>query len=346
MRSAFGQQFDVPDGYLNTASIGLPPVTVAEAVVEAVRQWRAGSGRSHHFDEPVTLARAAFAELVGVDVEQVAIGSSVSALVGLVAANLADGARVLVARGDFTSVTFPFAAQAARGVTVIEAEPAEIPSRAAEVDLVAVSAVQSADGVLLDLAALRAATANTSTKVLLDVTQAVGWLPLAVDWADAVVAAGYKWLLSPRGAAWLALSDELRASLVPHNAGWYAGEEPWGSTYGLPARLAADARRLDTSPAWLCHVGAAAALPWLASLDRQEVRSHCVGLANQLRAELGAEPSGSAIVLVDRPGAVQKLSHAGVVVSSRRGAARLAFHLYNTETDVQRALGALKAMSA
>jgi hypothetical protein len=26
VRSAFGQQFDLPDGYLNTASIGVPPV--------------------------------------------------------------------------------------------------------------------------------------------------------------------------------------------------------------------------------------------------------------------------------------------------------------------------------
>jgi selenocysteine lyase/cysteine desulfurase len=126
MRSAFGQQFDVPDGYLNTASTGMPPVAAAEAVVEAVRHWRVGSGRSHHFDEPVAVARAAFATLLGVGADRVAIGSSVSMLVGLVAANLPDGARVIVAKGEFTSVTFPFAAQAHRGVTVTELELAEI----------------------------------------------------------------------------------------------------------------------------------------------------------------------------------------------------------------------------
>lgn len=342
MRPAFGQRFDVPDGYLNTASIGMPPVSVADAVERAVRQWRVGAARAHDFDEPVAVARAAFAELVGVRTDRVAIGSSVSALAGLVAANLADGARVVVARGEFTSVTFPFAAQAGRGVTVTEVELSEIPAMAADADLVAVSVVQSADGALLDLDALREEAARAGARVLLDVTQALGWLPLSVGWADAVVAAGYKWLLSPRGAAWMAVSEELRATLVPNNANWYAGETVWESTYGLPARLARDARRLDTSPAWLCHIGAAAALPWLASLDMERIRAHCVGLANQLRVGLGERPGASAIAVVDRPDAVERLTGAGVVVSARRGAARLAFHLYNTESDVRRALGALR----
>lgn len=341
MRCAFGRRFDVPDGYLNTASIGLPPVAVADAVTEAVRRWGVGAGRAHDFDEPVAVARAAFARLVGVDPARVAIGPAVSALVGLVAVGLPDGARVLVAEGDFTSVTFPFAVHAGRGVEVTEAPLAEIPDRAGEADLVAVSVVQSADGAVLDLAALRAATEGARTRVLLDVTQAAGWLPLELAWADAVVGAGYKWLLCPRGVAWLAVSDRLRDELVPHNAGWYAGEDPWASTYGLPAELAADARRLDTSPAWLCHVGAAVALPWLAGLDLGEVRAHCVGLANQLRAGLGRPPGDSAIAVVTRADAMERLSDAGVVASSRRGAARLAFHLYNTEADVHRALQAL-----
>ncbi|WP_214369977.1 aminotransferase class V-fold PLP-dependent enzyme [Pseudonocardia sp. H11422] len=338
MRAAFGQQFDVPDGYLNTAAIGLPPASVAEAVVDAVRDWRAGSGRAEDFDAPVATARAGFADLVGVGVDRVAIGSALSPLVGLVAASVPDGARVLVAKGEFTSVSFPFAVQAGRGVTVTEVGLDELGEQAAEHDWVAVSAVQSADGRLADLDALRAARA-AGTRVLLDVTQAAGWLPLRLDWADVVVAGGYKWMLSPRGAAWMAVHPGL--DVIPHAAGWYAGAEPWGSIYGLPPRLAPDARALDTSPAWLCHVGAAAALPWFAGLDREGVRAHCVGLADAFRAGLGMDPAGSAIVTVHRPDAGRRLAGAGVVASGRGGGARLSFHLYNTEADVQRALDAL-----
>ncbi|HWN29670.1 MAG TPA: aminotransferase, partial [Actinomycetospora sp.] len=68
-----------------------------------------------------------------------------------------------------------------------------------------------------------------------------------------------KWLLSPRGAAWMALSDRLAARTSPVQSGWYAGG--WDAIYGLPLRLHDDARRFDLSPVWLAQVGAATALP-------------------------------------------------------------------------------------
>ncbi|GAA0902138.1 aminotransferase class V-fold PLP-dependent enzyme [Pseudonocardia zijingensis] len=338
MRQSFGERFDVPDGYLNTASIGIPSASAGEAVAAAVAGWRSGAGRAGEYDEYVERARAGFAALVGLGADRVATGPAVSALVGLVAAALPAGARVLVAGGEFTSVTWPFAAQADRGVTVTEVDLAQVGPRAAEFDLVAVSVVQSADGRLVDLDGLRAAR-GSGTRVLLDATQSLGWLDADLSWADAVVAAGYKWLLSPRGVAWMAVGPELAAT--PVAAGWFAGADRWAQIYGLPMTLAPDARRLDTSPAWYCHVGAAVALPWLAGLDRSAVHTHCVGLADSFRAGLGMEPAGSAIVSVTRDGAGERLAAAGVVSAARAGAARLAFHLYNTEADVARALDAL-----
>jgi selenocysteine lyase/cysteine desulfurase len=338
VRMCFGEEFDVPDGYLNTASIGIPSVSAADAVADAVTGWRTGAGRPGEYDEPVMRARNAFADLVGVGADRVTIGHAASALFGLVAAALPAGTRVLVAAGEFTSVTWPFAAQAARGVTVTEVELGQVGLRAAEFDLVAVSTVQSADGRLVDLDALRAAAA-AGTSVVLDATQSLGWLDADLSWADAVVAAGYKWLLSPRGVAWMAIRPELAA--VPSAAGWYASADRWADVYGLPMSLAPDARALDTSPAWYCQVGAAAALPWLAGLDRAAVHAHCVGLADAFREGLGMEPGGSAIVSVRREGARERLAAAGVVSAARAGGARLAFHLYNTEADVARALDAL-----
>lgn len=338
MRSAFGQRFDVPDGYLDTASVGIPSEAVGRVVAEAVAAWRAGSGRPADFEAPVAAARAAYGALVGVEPDRVAIGGTVSALVGLVAASVPDGSRVLVARGEFTSVSFPFAAQAGRGVQVVEAELDELGERAGGFDVVAVSVVQSADGRIVDLDALRAARAGGTT-VVLDVTQSLGWFAADLSWADAVVGGSYKWLFSPRGAAWMAVHPELE--LVPHQAGWYAGQDVWTSIYGLPLRLSPDARALDTSPAWYCHVGAAVALPWLAGLDRAAVQAHCVGLADRLRSGLGMGPGGSAIVSVQRPDALQRLAAAGVVAAPRADGVRLAFHLYNTGADVDRALTAL-----
>jgi selenocysteine lyase/cysteine desulfurase len=337
-RTAFGADFDVPDGYLNTASIGIPPVAVADAVAAAVAGWRTGAAAAPDFDEPVERARAGFAALAGVDAGRVTIGSAVSPLVGLVAASITAGSRVLVQEGEFTSLSWPFAAQAGRGVTVTECAPDELGERAGEFDLVAVSVVQSADGRIANLDALRAAQAG-GTRVVLDATQSLGWYDADLSWADAVVGAAYKWLLGPRGAAWMAVAPDLE--LTPLHANWYAGVERWSSVYGLPPDLAAGARALDTSPAWYCHVGAAAALPWLAGLDRAALRAHCAGLADAFRAGLGAEPTGSAIVSIRQDGALERLRAAGVAAASRAGGARLSFHLYNTEADVARALDAL-----
>lgn len=341
-RHAFGADFDVPLGYVNTPSIGIPSGAVAGTVSAAVDRWRAGADDPPDFAAAVDASRASFARLVGVPAERIAVGATVAGLLAPVAAGLPDGARVLAAAGEFTSVTFPFAAQAYRGVTVETAPIAELASAVDGHDLVVVSVVQSADGTVTDLGALRAATVEAGIPVALDVTQAAGWLPLELGWADWVVCAGYKWLLSPRGAAWLAVHPRALERGRPVAANWYAGENPWDSVYGLPPRLAAGARRFDASPAWLAFIGAAAALEYLASLDRNAVYAHCIGLADALRGELGLPAAGSAIVALDADAGTELLRRTGLRASVRAGRVRVGFHLYNTREDVDLVVAALR----
>src|SRR4051794_5068933 len=129
----------------------------------------------------------------------------------------------------------------------------------------------------------------------------------------------------------------------PIAAGWYAGEDRWGSLYGQELPLAHDARRLDVSPAWLSWVAAAPALGLLERVGVEAIHAHDVGLANRFRAGLGLEPGDSAIVATSAPGAAERLGAAGVTAAARAGAFRLSFHLYNDEADVDLALEALAA---
>ncbi|HEY0639506.1 MAG TPA: aminotransferase class V-fold PLP-dependent enzyme [Pseudonocardiaceae bacterium] len=339
MRSAFGERFDVPAGYLDTASIGIPPSRTVDAARMVVERWACGADRPPDFDAAVATARAAWADLVGLPPSLVGAGATVSQLVSLVAASVPASSRVLVAAGDFTSVSFPFAA---RGLAMTEAPLASLAEAVPGHDVVAVSVVQSADGAVLDVPGVLAAAREAGARVLLDVTQGLGWLPMSVAGADWVVGTGYKWLMVPRGVAWLGVSEEALPLTGPFAANWYAGEDPWQAVYGLPLRLASDARRFDLSPAWPAHVAAAASLPWLASLDREAVRAHCVGLADSLLAGLGLAPRGSAIVSLPLPEpAVAALAAAGVRCAGRAGRTRLAFHLYNTPSDVELVLDAL-----
>src|SRR5262249_49720732 len=162
-----------------------------------------------------------------------------------VAVAVPDGARVLVPAGDFTSLVYPFAEQAHRGVSVTEVPLAQLAARIEPgVDVVAFSAVQSAGGEVADLDAIARAAAAAETTTVVGARQACGWLPLDAGRFDAVACHTYKWLMSPRGAALMAVGDELLATLRPLHAGWFAAEDIHGSYYGLPPSLASSARRL------------------------------------------------------------------------------------------------------
>lgn len=342
LRQAFGAEFTGAVGFLNSPTFGLPPRFLIDELHGTIAEWQAGTMDVPGFDEPVRRARAAYAALAGVPAPSVAMGGSVSAMLGLVAAAIPDGARVATLSGEFTSTTFPFAAQAGRGVSLTELTPDALVATAGDYDVVTASLVQSANGHVLDVDALRAGLAGADTVTVIDVTQAVGWKRLDLGWVDVTVAAVYKWLLAPRGTAWMSLSDRISRLMTPHAANWYASESPWSTIYGLPLRLAADARRFDTSPAWFGVLGSGLTLPWLASLDRDAVESHCVGLANRLRAELDLPPSDSAIVSLSIKDGTDALARAGIRASVRAGGVRVGFHLYNTEDDLDRLLDALR----
>jgi selenocysteine lyase/cysteine desulfurase len=328
--------------YLNTASFGLAPLPAWEALQEALDDWRTGRTSWEPWGEATEAARGSFARLVGVEPSTVAIGATVSGLVGFVASSLPAGARVLAPEVEFTSTLFPFLVQAHRGVTVRTVPAGSLAGAIDETtDIVAFSAVQMATGEVADLAAIAASAKAHGAITLVDATQACGWLPLDDYAFDVVVAAGYKWLLSPRGTAYMAVAPERLTDIVPSAAGWYAGEDVHATYFGAPLRLATDARRLDTSPAWHSWVGAAPALALLEEIGIQAIQTHNLGLANRFRVGLGIDVSNSAIVFVDVPGAAERLERAGIRAAVRNGRVRTSWHLYNTEADVDHALTAL-----
>ncbi len=328
--------------YLNTASYGLPPRPAFAALQRALEEWQGGRTSWEGWTASVARARASFARLVGCDADDVAAGATVSELVGLVAASLPVGAEVLVPEIEFTSNLFPWLAQEQRGVTVRTAPPERLADAVEpSTTLVAVSAVQSSNGQLADLAAVGEAARAHDALVLIDATQACGWLPLDASGGDFVVAHTYKWLMSPRGAALMAVRPGRLDALVPIHAGWWAAESPLGDYYGPPLRLATSARRLDSSPAWFSWVGTAPALELVERIGIERIHEHDVELANRFRAGMGLEPGDSAIVSVDVESGAGKLEQAGIRAAVRAGGLRVSFHLYNTPADVDAAIEAL-----
>ncbi|MEX1296684.1 MAG: aminotransferase class V-fold PLP-dependent enzyme [Candidatus Limnocylindrales bacterium] len=336
-------QFPGAAGYLDTASLGLPPQRTVEAVTAALAEWQAGTATAPGYDRYVEDARASFATLVGVPPTQVAVGAQVSALVALAVTLLEPRSRVLVPEGEFTSVVFPFLTRADLGLEVVTA-PLERLADAVDpgTAMVAFSLVQSADGRVADAPAIRDAAGAAGALTLADTTQAAGWLPFRAEDYDITVTGGYKWLLCPRGTAFMTVRPRLLERVQALYAGWYSGEDPWDSIYGLPLRLAADTSRLDLSPAWLSWVGTAASVQFLHEVGLETIHEHDLRLANLVRAGLGMEEGDSPVVSVRLSADFDAARLDGVRTALRAGRLRAGFHLYNTDHDAERLLQVIR----
>jgi selenocysteine lyase/cysteine desulfurase len=341
----FSGLWDPEPGWLNTASYGLPPRPAWEALQAALSDWRVGATSWEPWDESTTRTRESFARLVGAEAADVFVGSTVSAALAPIATALPDGAKVLTDDVEFTSNVFPWMVHEDRGVEVVAVPGEELVAAIRPgIDLVAVSAVQSSTGVVLDLPAVIAASKEIGALLVIDGSQAVGWLPLTVDGIDALVVHTYKWLMSPRGATLGYLSPRLQELCRPSAANWYAARDVHGSYYGSRMDLAEGARRFDQSPSWFCYVGAAPALELIEQIGVETINRHNVELANEFREGLGLPPSNSAIVSTSLAGAQEAFASAGIRAAVRDGKLRASFHVYTTPADVHQALSALKPL--
>ena len=334
---------------------GARPVT--SALASAITSWQEGSLGAADWERAVQQARAGFARYLGVLEAHVALMGSVAEAAATVAASLpGQGGTVVVGDNEFRSNLFPWLALGARGYRIIRV-PADRAGRTdsllAAIDertaLIAVSHVLSADGERTDLVRLRAAADSVGARIFADVTQSLGVLGLGLAAArpDYLAVHGYKWLLCPRGAAWLVTPHH--SELRPLMPSWKSTAD--GGYFGGSLRLAAGAARCDTSPAWLCWVGAEAAIALLSRLPAAAVERHCLACAAAFReGALGAgakpvsagKPSHIAVVRVDDPDTVRARLRSHRVRARVLGdRLRVGFHYFNDDQDVAAALGAL-----
>jgi selenocysteine lyase/cysteine desulfurase len=358
--------FSVPRerAYLDTATYGPTPRPVAEALSACVAAAAEGSGDWRVWEADGERARASFARLLGVRPESIALVPSVSGAAAQVASGLEAGrvpGNVVVGEGEFRSNLFPWMALERRGLEVrlVPFQTGRIPAERllaavdARTELVAVSHVQSASGYRVDLAQLARRCRERGVRLFVDATQSAGALSIPLDGVDYLATAAYKWLLAPRGTAFLYVEPRHVPEMDALAPGWKSVEDPYAGYYGPPLALAPAASRFDFSLAWPLWAGAARALELVLEAGIAEIEARDLELARLLRVGLSAlgrtllygEDEGSQIVSVsiDRPDAVRAaLRRAGVVAAVRQEWLRLSPHFFNDEEDVERLLDALR----
>lgn len=332
------EHFAPTPGYLSACTGGLPSLATARAVREFVDTWAGGQLNTHALGDQADRCVALYARIAGVAADRVAMGSQVSQFSSIVATSVPDGGEVLCPTGDFSSLTHPFEQLASRGVRVRYAPVAELANAITDdTSLVAFSLVQSATGEVADADAIVAAAAAAGARTYVDLTQSLGWLPIGAADFDYTICHAYKWLCAPRGTAFMTVREGLDDTLTPLAAGWCSADDVWSSCYAGHTPLAAGAGRFSVSPGWPLLGGTEAALDLFANLDPWAVHDHNIRLANAAREMLGLAPGNSAIITWADPEGTDltAMQRAGIVASGRAGNARISFHLWNTDADVE-----------
>ncbi|QHK21600.1 aminotransferase class V-fold PLP-dependent enzyme [Pseudarthrobacter psychrotolerans] len=350
--------------YLNTANMSVGCAPAREAYARAVERWSEG-----RFDWTVAEragedARAMFAEIVGATAGEIAIVPAVSTAAGIVAANLPSakhGENVVVAENEFASNYYPWLLLRERGYEVRTVAPrgdgvsAEEFSRAADggTRLIAVSAVNSANGYRANLKAIGRVATNSGAWFFVDACQAAGAVPLDVvrDGVDFLAAASHKFLLGSRGMGYLYVRRDLLDRLQAVGPGWKAARKPAESFYGPAMDLSPTASKLDSSLAWFPAMADQAALNIFRRYGTSELLERNSQLVLRLRNALTvqglsfqpvADENRSTIVSVqvaDTEAVLARFRQANVLASVRAGRIRLAVHFYNLEEELDRVAG-------
>ncbi len=203
--------------YLNCAYMSPLPKEVREAGYESIeRKVRPYSVGVEEFFDPVADVRRLFARLINAgDPDRIAIIPSVSYGMANVAANitLARGDKVLILEDQFPSNVYPWMELLHDPEDlVIIPKPSSGNISEAWTDrvidgidhrtrMVALPNVHWACGTRIDLAAIGARCREVGALFIIDGTQSIGAMEFEQEkvQADAVVSAGYKWLMGPYG---------------------------------------------------------------------------------------------------------------------------------------------------
>jgi selenocysteine lyase/cysteine desulfurase len=207
------------------------------------------------------------------------------------------------------------------------------------------------DGCRLPTAKLTGIAQDAGARVLVDAVQSVGQRPVDFEaWgADAVAAAGHKWLLGPTGTGFLYVDDEFARTLDPAAVGYKGVEDPSAD----PCELKPDARRFEVgSVSPVPYAGLREGIAVVEEIGFETIESRVERLTDRLKDGL---PAGSlyspqayesglvSFTVDDADATVERLADAGIQIRALplEDTVRASVHVFNTAGDVDALLDAL-----
>ncbi len=291
--------------HLDNAGTSLPP----QPVLDAQLQWLEEEARTGGYHlarrrgDDLERVYASVATLIGATADDIALVESNTVAwtrafhaLARTPGRFRPGRRIVTSSVDYASNWIAYLSAAEHlGISIdVVPDAGGVPDTARivevlddDVALVSVSHVPTNSGLVVDAAAIGAATRPAGIPFLLDACQSIGQIGTDVEdlGCDLLTATGRKYLRGPRGTGFLYASPAIRSELEPpsldlHSATWTAPDR---------YEIRPDARRFETyesSPMTRMGLGAAVdhALAW--GMDAVEAR--VVELGDGLRRRLEA----------------------------------------------------------
>ena len=280
------------------------------------------------------------------------------------------GDQIVISDEEFPSNRVVWEALQPQGVEVIQVSLAGADPEAdllaactPRTRLLAISAVQYASGIRLDLDRLGHGCEQRGVLLCIDAIQQLGALPFDVQQSRCAfaMADGHKWMLGPEGLGVFYCRSDLRPQLKLHEYGWHMLEHAgdYDRSDWQPAR---SARRFECgSPNMLGAVALEASLSLLEEVGVHQVAASLNERMEWLRAGLRqlpgiellspAQPERSAGIVTFRlagsanQALFEQLKAEQVVCALRGGGIRLSPHFYTPAEVIEDTLALLRSLA-
>ena len=353
--------------YLNQASLGLLHDQTVEEMTEFLStvarygNLKMTDKQEANFLDPL---RGSIAKLLQAQPENIAILSSASELLSQVP-NLCSpepNSKIILVSTDFPSITRPWLTNKKTDDLKIcfvnEVPNADLTQTIIEnidpnTSVVCVSYVQFASGTRIDIKKLAKYTKEVGAKLVVDVTQAAGAIPINIsEWsADILVCSGYKWLGGHGGVAFGLLSNELLRK-DPPTIGWFSNENPFDMEATKLNLSKTAAKYTQSTISYISVVGLKTAIQQLLDIKISSIMKHSDKLAKILFSMLEesdwksfrpttSNEFSSHIISLTHPCAntvkstFDQLSKKGFIFGIRNGRLRISISHYNNSTDIK-----------
>jgi selenocysteine lyase/cysteine desulfurase len=356
--------------YFDIAAHAVMPrvaAAAAEASIEANR-FPHHLDDANFFDVPNEL-RSSIATLIGGSAHEVALTTGASTGLQAIAHHIdwRRGDEIVIGGGDFPlhhAVWKPMEARAGARLTVVAPRDGVIAADdvigaiTTRTRVVSLSHARFDTGALLDAARIAAACRASGAWFVLDASQSCGGVPIDVRelGADALVSAGYKWLLGPYGTGFLWVKDSQLDELLPGPFYWTAQDtSDFASLRFDSPEPSRDAKRWDAAESAMeLNLNLAAfraSVDLVVRIGPENVLRHGHFLIDTLFDRLPPryapasplDPGQRAAFgsfTADSPQATAALYHrlraANFIVSLRQGKIRIAPHLFNSVEQIGR----------